>query len=245
MTKKKGIASKLFIGLTGLTLLSCCFLGTTFARYTTGSTGTADVGVALWDVDFASTAGGEDSTAWEVNMNDLSPAEESRTEWGTEGSRTNSTGKILVGVVTNNSDVDADVTITMNANTPVFYNADGIQMNEDVFGTGIASNGVEAGASLTEVQNLFSIKIYYATTNDAEAATNEFSTEQSLDAKQNETVDSLYVFAEVTWTSSDEIQDDTDGYLADAIDTWVGENVASLSYSFTLTAVQGSELPTA
>lgn len=245
MTKKKGIASKLFIGLTGLTLLSCCFLGTTFARYTSGGSGTAEVGVALWDVDFASTAGGADSTAWEVNMNDLSPAEESKTEWSAEGSRTNSTGKILVGVVTNNSDVDADVTITMNGNTPVFYNADGIQMNEDVFGAGIASNGVEAGASLTEVQNLFSIKIYYATTNDANAATNEFSTEQSLDAKQNETVDSLYVFAEVTWTSSDAIQNDTDGYLADAIDTWVGENVASLSYSFTLTAVQGSELPTA
>lgn len=241
MTKKKGIASKLFIGLTGLTLLSCCFLGTTFARYTSGGSGTAEVGVALWDVDFSGT-GGTDSTGWETEMGDLSPAQDG---WTEGGSRTHSTEKKLIGVVTNNSDVDANVTITLNSETPVFHNAEGIQMNEDVFGTGIASNGVDAGASMTEVQNLFSITVYYSTTNSAEAATKEFEDAQRLSAKTGDSTNSLYVFAVVTWTSSDNIQNDDDGTLADAIDTWVGKNVASLSYSFTLTAVQASELPTA
>ena len=259
MTKKKGIASKLFIGLTGLTLLSCCFLGTTFARYTSlsccflgttfarytsGGSGTAEVGVALWDVDFSGT-GGTDSTGWETEMGDLSPAQESKDGWTEGGSRTHSTEKKLIGVVTNNSDVDASVTISLNSETPVFHNAKGIQMNEDVFGTGIASNGVDAGASMTEVQNLFSITVYYSTTNSAEAATKEFKDAQRLSAKTGDSTNSLYVFAVVTWTSSDNIQNDDDGTLADAIDTWVGENVASLSYSFTLTAVQASELPTA
>ena len=92
MTKKKGIASKLFIGLTGLTLLSCCFLGTTFARYTSGGSGTAEVGVALWDVDFSGT-GGTDSTGWETEMGDLSPAQESKDGWTEGGSRTHSTEK--------------------------------------------------------------------------------------------------------------------------------------------------------
>lgn len=30
---------------------------------------------------------------------------------------------------------------------------------------------------------------------------------------------------------------------ADKLDTWVGENIASVSYTFSVTAVQGSEAP--
>ena len=41
---------KLSFILVVLTLLSCCFLGSTFARYTSGGTGTATVQVAKWDV---------------------------------------------------------------------------------------------------------------------------------------------------------------------------------------------------
>ena len=51
MKQKSRIVSKLFAALVILTLISCCFLGSTFARYTSKSTGTASVGVAKWDVD--------------------------------------------------------------------------------------------------------------------------------------------------------------------------------------------------
>ena len=50
MTQKKNIASKLVLVLFVLTLLSCCLLGSTFARYVSGGTGSASVGIAKWDV---------------------------------------------------------------------------------------------------------------------------------------------------------------------------------------------------
>ena len=46
MTKKKSIFIKLFVALVALTLISCCFLGSTFARYTSEDSGTASVNVA-------------------------------------------------------------------------------------------------------------------------------------------------------------------------------------------------------
>lgn len=46
-TEKKRISSKIFVALAALTLVSCCFLGTTFARYTTGTTsGSAGADIA-------------------------------------------------------------------------------------------------------------------------------------------------------------------------------------------------------
>ena len=52
MTKKKNIASKLVLVLFVLTLISCCLLGSTFARYVSSGSGQASVGIAKWDVDF-------------------------------------------------------------------------------------------------------------------------------------------------------------------------------------------------
>ena len=42
MVKKKEIVSKLVLGLFVLTALSFCFLGSTFARYTSGGESTAE-----------------------------------------------------------------------------------------------------------------------------------------------------------------------------------------------------------
>lgn len=56
MTNKKSIVSKLLLGLVLLTLISCCFLGSTFARYTSGGSGSASTGIANWSIDI--TGGG-------------------------------------------------------------------------------------------------------------------------------------------------------------------------------------------
>ena len=53
MVKKKGIVSKLILGLFVLTAISFCFLGRTFARYTSGGTGSATADIAKWSVTFA------------------------------------------------------------------------------------------------------------------------------------------------------------------------------------------------
>ena len=54
--------------------------------------------------------------------------------------------------------------------------------------------------------------------------------------------ETLYIFAEVTWTSDDKT---VYGDAADKRDTWVGENVTSVSWTISYTAVQVTELPNA
>lgn len=220
MTKKKGIASKLFIGLTGLTLLSCCFLGTTFARYTSGGSGTAEVGVALWDVDF------EGAYTMETEIAQLSPSKDNYnyTVAGTE--RTNSTGELTVIVITNNSEVDANVTVKWTENPSYTFISGG------GFDSGFENNGYEAvrAPAESEVNDLFSISVKATGVDDP--LDNGQVIPLATDA-------SVTISLEIVWESKDEVGE----VYADAFDTWVGQWVESLTYGLTFTAVQASELP--
>ena len=101
MEKKKRILPRLFAALVILTLVSCCFIGSTFARYTSSSTGSATVSVAKWSITAEGNGVGETA----LEFGDLSPAQ------GVYEStpRTKSTAKVLVATITNNSEVDATV----------------------------------------------------------------------------------------------------------------------------------------
>lgn len=225
MTKKKGIASKLFIGLTGLTLLSCCFLGTTFARYTSGGSGTAEVGVALWNVNFST-----DGTATATTTK-LSPDDGEYTYNETSTARTNSTDKFLVAAIVNDSDVAANVTIE--------YNSEAVYTTAASYGTGYtwsdAGVGTDQNPSEEQVDTLFSIELFSNTEADAAGASSFTSLTTQLAAGGGR----IYLYAVVTWTSADA----TSEAFADALDTWVGENITALTYNFKFTAVQASELP--
>ena len=48
---KKRILTRVLIVIAALTLLSCCFLGSTFARYVTSANGSGTVGVAKSSLD--------------------------------------------------------------------------------------------------------------------------------------------------------------------------------------------------
>lgn len=109
MTKRKSIVSKILLAIVALTLISCCFLGSTFARYTSGGTGSAGTSVAKWDVGFDT----EGQT--EITETKLSPSMDEYK--GADDKRTNSTGKILVATITNSGEVKASVTITAGAET--------------------------------------------------------------------------------------------------------------------------------
>ena len=92
-----------------------------------------------------------------------------------------------------------------------------------------------------EVKEVFSIKLWYGTTNDAEKATTEI-TSGSTEIPLNATNGVIYIYAEVIWTSDTENITGTD---ADERDTWIGENVTSVSYNISYKAVQNTELPNA
>ena len=226
-TKKRGIGKTLFIALVALTLISCCFLGSTFARYTSGGNGSATTGVAKWSIT-------DDATdSINVDFNKLSPSMEN---WDGTADRTNETGKVKVATITNAGDVSAKVTLSAPAESLTFAGTPS-------FGeTGIGTDNVgteDAAPSEYQVRQLFSIALYYV-----EGDVDEYSSGSPVsDAITLGTGDSITVFAEVTWTSMDTYY--MNETVADAIDTWVGENITSISYQISYTAVQASEQPTA
>ena len=226
MTKKKSIATKLLIALAALTLISCCFLGSTFARYTSGGSGTATMGVAKWDVSLAKA----DSLT--LTFADLSPAQEPYTNTA----RTHSTGKVKVAELSNAGEVDALVTFTFDATATIAYS------ESDDFDS--IATGEYKPTEEREVRELFSIKLYYSTETDLAAeATHEITSDTppvSLAAGSGK----VYVYAEVIWASDDEGSSSDQGEAADKLDTWVGENVESISFEFSYIAEQNSEKPT-
>lgn len=217
MTKKRGIFSKLFFSVVMLTLISCCFLGSTFARYTSGGSGTATIQVAKWDVKNAT-----DTTA--AKFSKLSPSKEAYA--GTP--RTHSTGKVLVATIDNNGDVDALVTFTFGTETLTCGAAYGTQ--------GVAKDGIP---TQDEVKAVFDIKLWYGKEEGETNATNEMTsgvTEVNVPATKGV----IYVYAEVIWTSD---IGGIKGTTADKRDTWIGQYVESVTYTISYTAVQNTELP--
>ncbi len=218
MTKKKGIASKLFLLVVLLTLISCCFLGSTFARYISTGDGTATMQVAKWSIDVTNKEGGDMTTAV---FNKLSPAME---EYKSTP-RTNSTGKVLVATIKNTGDVDA--LVSFDVGDAELKGPEGAEISD------------WGSYSKTVIQGLFSIALYTNTADNAGGAT-AYTPGETDPIKVAATSGALYVYAEVTWTSDD---NSVSGAEADARDTWVGQNVESVAYALTYTAVQSSEKP--
>lgn len=219
---KKRILTRVLIVIAALTLLSCCFLGSTFAKYVTNETGSAQVNVAKWDIG-VETAGTTNVT---VNTGKLSP-DDAVYDQATHATkpRVHTSDKFLVAIVTNNSDVKATITVSPGTS------ADCVVIEKPATGADNYDNFTK-----TEAVKCFSIKLYKSDTNDATDATVELVSE-TLNAKTADPADAIYIFAEVTWTSQD-----TTGN-GDALDTWIGQYVTSVSWTLTYEAVQASEVP--
>lgn len=232
MTKRKSVVSKILLLVVLLTLVSCCFLGSTFARYTSGGKGSATLTVAKWDVSH-----GEDDIALEFEK--LSPAKE---EYDSTD-RTNATGKILVATITNKGDVDATVSLTVGPEI-IFKGVDGkvVGAEDDASTTVFGQNGVATDGTPTEaeVKEVFSIKLYKGTKADEEKTANldELGATETVSAS----IGVLYIYAEVTWTSDSAT---ITGPTADIRDTWIGKNVTSVGWDLSYKAVQATELPKA
>lgn len=234
MKQKTRIASKLFAALVVLTLISCCFLGTTMARYTTSDSGVASVDVARWNVSVGAEGTDDSSGTTVLSFDKLSPQQ--APEEGKNGVK--STGRKLVATlnVEANTEVDVDITITLG--DIAFKDNTGADLTTTL--------GTAGNPSYNDCSGVFSIKFYDAATdgNEIEFTDGEYTTSVTAG-----TAYSLSLYAEVTWTTwykADDpagIHSDWKGPNADKLDTWIGTNVGYVEWALSYTAVQGSELP--
>lgn len=231
MTQRKSIGAKLFIALIALTLISCCFLGSTFARYTSGGKGSASTSVAEWNIagNFIEGTAGSDSIT--VHFDGLTPSMEG---YKKNTNRTNSTSKIHIATITNNGEVAAEVTLT-TSDEASFVNS---EKSPVTFKSGYTfSEGSLSGdgASQTQVEALFSIEWTYGKQEGPSNATTPVS--DAIDLAVGE---KIYVYAEVTWTTP-YASSTSEGVLEDAVDTWVGQNVFGVAYDISYVAVQAGQ----
>lgn len=232
MTKRKGIVSKVVLVLVVLTLISGCFVGTTLARYASQGSGSATTGIALWDIDF--TYGGNAGAAAVTVADKLSP--DITNSFSAESNkRVQATGKKLVATIVNNSEVGATITVTAGALQ--YKNSGGSDVAFNATSGSITADTLEADASKAQADAVFDLKLYR---NDSNGTDGAEEITDATNAFELASKDEVYIFAEVTWTSQD--QGSTE-IVADAIDTWLGENVASIVSNLSYKAVQASELP--
>ena len=172
MTQKRKLVSKLFVAVVVLTLVSCCFLASTFARYTSGGSGTGTVEVATWKIT------GEGADEINATFDKLSPSKDAYENT----TRKHSTAPVLVATIKNTGDVDALVTLTTGAST-ITEPAGGWEPYSD-----------------SEIEGLFTIALYTSTTNGAADSVGDL-TAYTVAINVPATSGTLYVYAVVTWTS--------------------------------------------
>lgn len=294
--EKKRIFSKLTVGVAALALISCAFVGGTFARYQ--SSGVVDNGganIADWYIDV------QDGSGEAETMFTISPSEEKWGEGSTTGARVNTAsdgGAILTFV--NRGEVTATIEVYKEDALKVYgkkwvdatTNADGTttaagwqeyELTQDFEGTDVSGNQFKwqavsgadtalkplfvgenntyaASAEWTDVALLASAvgansmltlgPIVFKSVDKEEAGAGQITvTGEGTSAKPwsvtLEPGEEISVtMGETIWTSDFGTLDNTyTGDAADLRDTWVGQNISRIGYSFTWKAVQASHLP--
>lgn len=218
---KKNVAGKIAALVLMLTVISCCFLGSTFAKYTSSTTGTANVSVAKWQIDGVSE--NTQTQSFTFTMDKLSPAVN-----GTKNTLTTTTAY----TITNSSDVAADITIALGTDSGAwgyefFTTEDGLSNAKTSLGeiTYVDSNGATQTLTDEIMKKVFTITLSVS------------------DATATDGVYSLAVGSSMTITVTVDWNTQTpDG---DAIDTAIGMYVKSITTSLTVTATQSTQVPEA
>lgn len=240
MKQKSRIASKLFAVLVVLTLISCCFLGTTFARYTSSSNGTASVEVANWGVEFKQGAS-EIEENFDLYIGKLSPKMTEYTESSPADVANTISGKNMV-VITNSGEVAANITIAQGTATYNLVSGSswgaGMSWSSGAVSGTPSQNQIEGKNSYTEYGPILTLTVSVVTTGNVTVSGGVYTLPANSSSDTNITIS-----VSATWTTRYG-ESETSGVLEDAIDTWLGENLESITVSVDVTAVQASEQPT-
>lgn len=257
-------SAKLIVVLIALLLIACSLLGFTLARYyTQGDDSQGGVNIAQWDigVEDATTGGAGTVTAM------LSPAmaEYSNTEHATNGRTHTVAADGSKGlVITNNSDVDATVTITITDGLKFYKNdGSGNEVTAPTYTAGEPATNPEwqnvtlsqiihpelSGGQTTSNYEGFTVNAYKADgTKDEGPYTDKDGDDTTVTYEITLDANGGYLevlIGEIIWeTDLTSDTGDNRGPYGDARDTWIGENVGSVGFAYSWSAVQGSQIPT-
>lgn len=228
---KKRILTRVLVVLAALTLLSCCFLGSTFARYVTNADGSAQVNVAKWDLIM--TANGSTEVVVGGDGAKLSP---DAADWADGTDRIHKHAGALAMTITNKGEVAADVDVT--------FSVKGYQDTNGSWFTGWSTSGIQNNEGVpSETEATTTLKIQVAVTTSLTlpaAGADEWKDYGTVSVKNVAAKGGVvYVYIRAVWDTDDDLGEAT----SDKIDTWLGENISAVVADISYSAVQASELP--
>ncbi len=228
--EKKSVLKKLTIGIAAMALISCAFVGGTFARYTTGEKEIpGGVNVADWKIEVIEDA----ADIFEFTPNKEAYSNQIRKKTVSEG------GKILE--IKNSGKVAATVTIEVDTSSYVMEDKEG---NPAQFPQYSVVNGEAVNAEwekVTSVSNIFTLgdlTVQYSGSTTTETVPEGTVKTYEITLKAGESV--IVSIGEVVWTSD---LTGENGAYGDLRDTWIGENISQIGYKMTWSAVQAEEIP--
>ncbi len=256
--KKRG--AKIAAALVALTALTCCFVGTTFAKYTSTNEASAKVTVAHWQITNISKNGAEQDGGSLVNKFTFGTGKDETTKLSPSVTEGVSTNKVMTNSIKieNLSDVDAMITLdwknyeTDSTKDAIYtqYSWNSNKTNEDTLTlTSEATSGTKDTVTYKKLaDDTLTWKCYYAEAAtepvESDAAWKEYKitdtsfTGIKLSAKTTAETKTLWIKIELTWTTAN----DQDGDLKD---TELGMYLDALERTLTLTATQASQIPAA
>ena len=228
--EKKSVLKKLTIGIAAMALISCAFVGGTFARYTTGEKEIpGGVNVADWKIEVIEDA----ADIFEFTPNMKAYTDQVRTKTVSEG------GKILE--IKNSGKVAATVTIKVDTSSYVMEDKEGnpAQFPEYSVVNGEAVNAEWESVTVSNIFTIVGLTVQYSgSTTTEDGDTQGTVTTYTITLQAGESV--IVSVGKVVWTSD---LTGENGAYGDLRDTWIGENISQIGYKMTWSAVQAEEIP--
>lgn len=268
--KRKVSTKTLIAALLVLVLLLASVLGFTLARYfTQGEESQGGINIAQWDIDVTDST--TDEGAGTVTAM-LSPAMEEYANINRTNAITNG-GTALLFI--NNSDVDAEIELKITDGLSYYGNGGTFAVNYEINPeTDIPQYDQETGANAqwqnVDLDDVISfagdaaagegITVTYGTGDPETAAGEEVVVDTVTEVgtaiyKQKIAANGGWMkvtIGAITWTSDFNSSDagglndgENIGDYGNLRDTWIGENVGSVGFAYSWSAVQGSQIPEA
>ncbi len=220
---KKKFRSRIVAALVAVTALTCCFVGSTFAKYTSSKEQTATATAARWQITNV-TDNAENTNVFEFTANKLSPNHNGTTNTLASSNLT----------ITNESDVSATLTLTNNG-VVVNYREDLTVPTFDLTAIATLPEGYANQRAYAEA-NVFTFTVERVTGVNANAdGTYTLGTETSNN--------SVTLRVVISWNTLDTNGAEEGLGNGDAIDTYFGMYATDLVAKLNVTAVQASKLP--